>query len=1075
MARYVQADREARARPTAPQRVVLRPMASDDAGFRVTVEQHEGRTLYRVSGGRPERWVHQTDFTNDEAVGYLADRLARAGVEDALYAAGAVAGAEVVIGSLTSGVVFDWQPTVGVGGPLAGPRGTDIRVEGDATRASRAERRLEHGRRMDAKSAARQELASERAAGQWVAPAEGDGPTAPRPTDAPPDGRRRPPRTADPAEAPEHGEQAEQPGSRRSSGERRGRRRRRGSVCTPSSRAPARSWSRSAPRAWPPPRASTARRSTPSSTGSPSAARAGEDRRLVVVTSGAIAAGLPALGMSRRPADLAGLQAAASVGQGRLLARWSASFARHDLVTGQVLLDLDDLVRRNHYLNARSTLARLLSLGAVPVVNENDTVATDEIRFGDNDRLAAFVAHLVGASALVLLTDVDGLYDRPPSRPGARRIPLVDGTAALEADLGSAGSAVGTGGMRTKVDAATIAADAAVPTLVTATARFADALAGDDVGTWFEAAPRALPARTLWLAHVAAPRGRLLLDAGAVRAVLRRGASLLPAGHHRGRGRVRRRRGRRPVRRDRHAGRARADRVRGRRAAPPARPLHPRPARGPRPGLRPRGRPPRRPGRPPRRGLAGSPRRGPGARPGLPWAHDRRPARALRPGLPRRCGAGPAAGRGQPGPGRRATRSATPSTPSAPPPRSPPARCAPRRARPRTRRCCASPTTSSPRPTASWPPTPRTSPAPTRPGCRRTCRTGCAWTRARIEAIAAAVRDVVALADPVGEVVRGSTLPNGLRVRQVRRPLGVVGMVYEARPNVTVDAAALALKSGNAVVLRGGSAAAATNAAVVDVLRGALEAVGLPADLVSTIDAHGREGVRALLRARGLVDVVIPRGGADLIRTVVETATVPTIETGTGNCHVYVDAAADLDEALAICLNAKVQRPGVCNSAETVLVHGDVADRFVPVLAAAMAEAGRRAARRRGHPRAGRPGRGAARHRRGLGDGVPRPSSSPSAWSTTSTRRSPTSTRGPAGTPRPSAPATPAPPSASWPRSTPPGSRSTPPPGSPTGRELGLGAEIGISTQKLHARGPMGLAELTTTTWVMTGDGHVRG
>jgi glutamate 5-kinase len=151
----------------------------------------------------------------------------------------------------------------------------------------------------------------------------------------------------------------------------------------------------------------------------------GEDRRLVVVTSGAIAAGLPALGMARRPVDLAGLQAAASVGQGRLLARWAASFERHGVVTGQVLLDLDDLVRRNHYLNARSTLARLLSLGAVPVVNENDTVATDEIRFGDNDRLAAFVAHLVGASALVLLTDVDGLYDRPPTRPGAQRIRLV--------------------------------------------------------------------------------------------------------------------------------------------------------------------------------------------------------------------------------------------------------------------------------------------------------------------------------------------------------------------------------------------------------------------------------------------------------------------------------------------------------------------------------------------------------------------------------------------------------------------------------------------------------------------------
>jgi len=170
MARYVKADREARARPAAPQRVVLRPIASDDAGFRVTVEQHEGRTVYRVAGGRPERWVRQTDFANEEAIGYLADRLARAGVEDALYKAGALAGAEVVIGSDDTAVVFDWEPTVGVGTPVGGPRGTDLRVAGDATRASRAERRMEHGRRMDAKTVARDELASERAAGRWVAP-----------------------------------------------------------------------------------------------------------------------------------------------------------------------------------------------------------------------------------------------------------------------------------------------------------------------------------------------------------------------------------------------------------------------------------------------------------------------------------------------------------------------------------------------------------------------------------------------------------------------------------------------------------------------------------------------------------------------------------------------------------------------------------------------------------------------------------------------------------------------------------------------------------------------------------------
>jgi glutamate 5-kinase len=256
----------------------------------------------------------------------------------------------------------------------------------------------------------------------------------------------------------------------------------------------------------------------------------GEDRRLVVVTSGAIAAGLPALGMTRRPADLAGLQAAASVGQGRLLARWSASFARHDLVTGQVLLDLDDLVRRNHYLNARSTLARLLSLGA-------GTGGQRERHRGDRrdplrgQRPARGLRRAPGRGLRAGPPHRRRRAVRPPALPPGRPADPARGEhGGLDADLGSSGSAVGTGGMRTKVDAAAIAADAAVPTLVTATARFDDVMAGEDVGTWFEAASRAQPARTLWLAHVAAPLGRLLLDPGAVRAVLRRGASLLPAG-----------------------------------------------------------------------------------------------------------------------------------------------------------------------------------------------------------------------------------------------------------------------------------------------------------------------------------------------------------------------------------------------------------------------------------------------------------------------------------------------------------------------------------------------------------------
>jgi glutamate 5-kinase len=262
------------------------------------------------------------------------------------------------------------------------------------------------------------------------------------------------------------------------------------------------------------------------------AARRAAGQEVVLVSSGAIAAGLAPLGLRLRPRDLATQQAAASVGQGLLLARYTAAFAAHGLTVGQVLLTAEDVIRRGHYRNAQRTLYRLLRFGAVPVVNENDTVATDEIRFGDNDRLAALVAHLVHADALVLLSDVEALHDGPPSRPGSRRLPLVTGPADLAGvDLGAgAGSGVGTGGMVTKVEAARIATGSGIPALLTRADLAGAALAGQDVGTWFvPTAPRAAT-RLLWLAHAAEPRGRLLLDAGAVRAVVGRRASLLAPG-----------------------------------------------------------------------------------------------------------------------------------------------------------------------------------------------------------------------------------------------------------------------------------------------------------------------------------------------------------------------------------------------------------------------------------------------------------------------------------------------------------------------------------------------------------------
>jgi len=262
------------------------------------------------------------------------------------------------------------------------------------------------------------------------------------------------------------------------------------------------------------------------------AKRCSDGGEVVLVSSGAIAAGLAPLGLPKRPRDLATQQASASVGQGLLLAEYAASFGRRGLTVGQVLLTADDVVRRSHYVNSQRTLYRLLGLGVVPVVNENDTVATHEIRFGDNDRLAALVAHLVDADALVLLSDVDALYDGPPSRPGSRRVPVVRGPQELDGvRIGSTGAAgVGTGGMTTKVDAAAIATSAGIPTLVTAAALAGPALAGDDVGTWFTPRGRRTSSRLLWLAHAAVAGGRLLLDDGAVQAVVDRRMSLLPAG-----------------------------------------------------------------------------------------------------------------------------------------------------------------------------------------------------------------------------------------------------------------------------------------------------------------------------------------------------------------------------------------------------------------------------------------------------------------------------------------------------------------------------------------------------------------
>jgi len=262
------------------------------------------------------------------------------------------------------------------------------------------------------------------------------------------------------------------------------------------------------------------------------AARRVEGAEVVLVSSGAIAAGMAPMGLRSRPRDLATQQAAASVGQSLLMARYSEAFAAHGLKVGQVLLTVDDVTRRSHYRNAYRTLARLLELGVVPIVNENDTVATTEIRFGDNDRLAALTSHLVHANLLLLLSDVDGLYDGDPRRPGTTMLADVHGPKDLEAlHIGRSGSSgVGTGGMQTKVEAAAIATEAGVPVVLTSAGKVGEALRGDSVGTYFHPTGRRRKTRLLWLAHATEGQGRLSLDEGAVRAVVQRRTSLLPAG-----------------------------------------------------------------------------------------------------------------------------------------------------------------------------------------------------------------------------------------------------------------------------------------------------------------------------------------------------------------------------------------------------------------------------------------------------------------------------------------------------------------------------------------------------------------
>jgi len=343
-------------------------------------------------------------------------------------------------------------------------------------------------------------------------------------------------------------------------------------------------------------------------------------------------------------------------------------------------------------------------------------------------------------------------------------------------------------------------------------------------------------------------------------------------------------------------------------------------------------------------------------------------------------------------------------------------------------------------------------------------------TPERVQGLIDAVGDIIGLADPVGGVVRGSTLYNGLRIQQVRVPFGVIGAIYEARPNVTVDIAALCIKSGNATLLRGGSLAENSNRVLIDIIQNALREVGLPGDAVATVDDFGRTGATWLMRARGYVDVLIPRGSAQLINAVVTESKVPVIETGSGNVHIFVDESADLDNAVEIIVNAKVQRPSVCNSAETILVHRSEANALVPKLVSALQAEGVTV---RGCPETAALADVTAATDEDwdteylsldiamrVVDGLDQAIDHIQRYSTGHTEAILTNAFDRAEEFLQRVDAASVIVNAS--------TRFT------DGGEFGFGAEVGISTQKLHARGPMGLQELTSTKWLVRGDGQIR-
>ena len=765
---------------------------------------------------------------------------------------------------------------------------------------------------------------------------------------------------------------------------------------------------------------------------------------VLVVSSGAIALGRTVLGLPNRDLKLEDSQAAAAIGQIALARIWAEVLADRKITAGQILVTLGDTEERQRYLNARATIGRLLDLRAVPVINENDTVATNEIRYGDNDRLAARVATMASADLLILLSDVQGLYTAPPAEtPRPQLIPVVPRVdAAIEAMAGGAASRLSRGGMRTKIEAAKIATAAGTHMIITdgrvehPVSRLNDGAAC----TWFLTGSNPVTARKKWIAGSLEPRGALHVDAGAAQAIAN-GKSLLPAGVTRvegnftsgdcvlirdfraveiGRGLVAYDVERRGLdRRAQFAGYcnfARFTRARG--DHPPGR-------------YGPRARPDCRMGA------------------GCGWEILRRSRTACGRPRPRNSWRTLA---GLPVPPRMPCRWHRQS------------RKTWRSARPLKRSARAPPTFSRPM-RATWQPPrqmARRAPFSTgwcsmRPASRR-------WPRASRPSPPFPIRS--------GACSRRFERPNGLLIERVATPLGVIGVIYESRPAVTADAGALCLKAGNAAILRGGSESFLSSRSIHDCLVAGLDAAGLPNGRDQRVPVTDRAAVGEMLSGLdGNLDVIVPRGGKSLVARVQAEARVPVFAHLEGIVHVFIDRDADLEKAEAIVLNAKLRRTGICGAAETLLVDRACAATHLGAARQNAARCWLRGARRcetHGRGRAGDAG-----ERRRLEHRISRSRSLPCGSSTASTRPSPISR--PIGSHHTDCIVTEN--QAAAERFLNEVDSAIVLHNASTqfadGGEFGFGAEIGIATGRMHARGPVGLEQLTSFKYRVHGNGQI--